>query len=382
MTCKTCGRPTDGSALCVDCLRRQQSVGDDPYAVLSTPPAQGRSVDPYLMTESWSPQSAPPPPPVRRTNWTAAAVIGGVALVLAGLGVWYIVGTGSGDSAAVPVTTPPPSETAMETPQPVETSTVFVTVEPTSGATSAVARPPSAEGLNEETAVAALNRYLSVVAGDPDAGWEYLTPRRQAVEDWASFSEFWASVSSASVTGCRFDSVLGTLNCDLTTVDPAGKVATSESRFWLTEDNGTVRIDVAGGGGADQVQAEDRLEAYRRQWLPLTYDERWVAELSAKRPGISDPLQVAANGTHVFYFTDILAMHEDLAARFPDVPVMMLRREDWGKQGRDLWHSVADPGGLYSREDAEAWCAAMFPELSGDVLLNQCTPRKVTAPHS
>lgn len=379
MGCQSCGRATDGSPICQDCARRQ-----DPYAVLSTPPAQGQSADPYLMTQHWTgqPVPPPPPPPTRRPNWPVAVAVVVVALAGMGFGLWWLIGGDRGDSAAVPILTPTPSEVATEAPsEPVETSTVFVTVEPTSDA-SAARTDPAPAGLDADSAVAAMNEYLAAVAGNPEAGWNYLTERRQQVEDWDSYAEFWSAVASASVTDCRFEPDGGALSCLLTTVDQAGKVATSQPKFWLTEENGQVRIDLAGGGDDEQILAEQTLDEYRRDWLPLTYDERWVAELSAKRPGISDPLQIAANGTHVFYFTDILSMHEDLVARFPDVPVMMLRRADWGKQGRDLWQTVADPGGLASREAVEAWCAAAFPELSGDVLTNQCTPRQMTAPHS
>lgn len=131
-----------------------------------------------------------------------------------------------------------------------------------------------------------------------------------------------------------------------------------------------------------EAEAELRLAELRAQALPLVTDGRWVAILAAKAPGMTDPLQVAANGTHTFYLFDILAEHEALRDRLPTSNVLALRRADFGLQGSDLWITVADPGGFSSADDVMAWCAIAFPELSGDELANQCLPQRLTPPHN
>lgn len=375
-----------GAYQCANCAGQYSSAGKDtwvdPYAELSTPPAQGRSADPYSTGVDWQESQ----PPTKRPYWLLPLVIGVSVLLVAGVGVFLLMGRGEGTTAAEPMTaapTPTVEETYDTEPaQPSAPETVFVTVEPSHGRTAEGSDAVATGALDADAAVDYMNSYLREVAGDPAAGWSHLTQRRQQIEDRDAYFQYWAGVASASVTDCSFDGGVGSLSCRLATVDAAGASASSDARFWLTEDAGRILIDVAGGGGADQIEAEQQFERYREQSLPLTYDERWVVELSAKRPGISDPLQVAANGSHVFYLTDIVAVHENLVSRFPGTSVLALRRADWGRQGRDLWQSVADPGNLTSEADAEAWCAASFPELSGDVLDNQCTPRQMTAPRS
>lgn len=396
MTCRTCGRPCGGE-VCSSCLSLADNPTLNPYSELSAQPAQGQAPDPYLMGQDWTPPPEQPGEGGRpRRRVRAAVIVGLCAVVAVGAVVATLVLTGQGSTAAVPeVVAPQPSVQMTVSPDPEPTTveptqqeTVFVTLTP-SPAPEEPARvdPPSTDGpaaietLTTDGAVSFMNDYLRRVVADPDDGWRLLSTRRQQVEDRESYYTYWPSLSSASVSGCVYEPS-GSLDCRVNTVDKAGKTGSSEARFWLTSENGQIVIDVAGGGGPEQLAAEDELERLRLESTAgLVHDDRWVAELSAKRPGISDPMQTAANGTHVFYLADILAEHQNLQARLPDTPLLMLRREDWGKQGRDLWHTVADPGGFTSAADVDAWCAATFPELSGKELANQCTPRQMTAPH-
>lgn len=395
MTCRTCGRPGDGE-VCSSCLSLADNPTLNPYSGLSAQPAQGQAPDPYLMGQDWTPPPDEPGsggPPRRRGR--VALIVGLCAVVAVGAVVATLFLTGEGPTAAVPqAATPQPSvqmtvapEPEPTTVEPTQPATVFVTLTPSPAPEEpAQAEPPttapdSIETLTTDDAASFMNDYLRRVVADPDDGWGLLSTRRQQVENRESYYEYWPSLSSASVSGCVYEQS-GSLDCQVNTVDKSGKAGTSQARFWLTSENGQIRIDVAGGGGAEQLAAEEELDRLRLESIAgLVHDDRWVAELSAKRPGISDPLQTAANGTHVFYLTDILAQHQALQSRLPEAHLLMLRREDWGKQGRDLWHTVADPGGLTSAADVEAWCAAAFPELSGKELANQCTPRQMTAPH-
>lgn len=379
MRCQTCGGPLTEGFTCAHCAGSSGNTWVDPYAQLSVPPAQGRSADPYA---ALAPADAPPK---GRPYWLLPVVIGVCVLLVAGVGMAILLGQGRGSDAAEPrpaTTSAVPQTSEPEATSPAAPETVFVTLQPTDGSVAPVDQGSHGARIDADAAVDQMNAYLRAVAGNPAAGWSQLTQRRQQVEDKDAYYRYWSAIASAHVSNCAFEGSVGSLACTLTTVDSSGATASSDAKFWLTVDAGRILIDVAGGSGADQLEAEKVFDRLRADSLPLTYDGRWVAELSAKRPGISDPLQVAANGTHVFYLADIVALHESFVARLPGTRVLALRRADWGKQGRDLWQSVADPGNLADEAAVEAWCATVFPELSGDALHNQCTPRQLTPPHS
>lgn len=364
-----------------------QTTGD-PYEVLADelPPAERRWVLPVAIA--------------------ASVVILAVAVGLA----WAFMRGGESDSAASPAPVAPTTEPVAPTPDPtpptteapppvVETTvpasqspapaeatvvvTVTASVAPEPTAPSTPAAPPPVGGLSEADAVAGLQAYFDTVAGNPDAGWGLLSSRRQLVEGYEDYREFWGSVSSAKVSNCDFDPTRKTATCDLTTVS-GGKSSTSRGLFWLTTEGGEVRLEVAGGDDPAQIAAEQQLELLRGDSLQRTaIDGHWVAVLSAKRPGITDKTQVAQNGSNTFYFTDILVFHQQLESRFPSDSILMLRRSDWGKQtgGSDLWFTIADPG-FGSKQAAEQWCSASFPGLTGKALENVCTPRELRPRYS
>ena len=132
--------------------------------------------------------------------------------------------------------------------------------------------------------------------------------------------------------------------------------------------------------------ALDRLESLRAESLGrYAPDGRWAIGLSAKRDGITDSTQTTRDGSHTFYLQDILNLHEDLAEYYEfDGAMYLLLAQDIGSaQGPNddtLWMTVLDPGGLSSREDAQAWCENAFPSASGDKLANICYPRELDAP--
>jgi hypothetical protein len=137
---------------------------------------------------------------------------------------------------------------------------------------------------------------------------------------------------------------------------------------------------------AEQVALRD-LQALRDQSVaraPL--DGRWVAQLSSKSVGITDPLQTAANGTHTFYAADILAEAQNLQATVGgSASLYLLCGTDFGKRstapdGSPYWTLLADAG-LAGQDAVTAWCSATFPGLSADQLADQCVPRQLTSPH-
>lgn len=136
---------------------------------------------------------------------------------------------------------------------------------------------------------------------------------------------------------------------------------------------------------ADEASTE--LEALRAQSLAgVDLDGRWVLQLSSKYDGVNDPAQTALDGGHVFHLPDILAEHQQLKTQLQDqdVPVLLLKSSDFGSstsERRDrTWVTLADPGSMNSKAEAQSRCAALFPGRSGAALDNVCLPRQFNPP--
>lgn len=114
--------------------------------------------------------------------------------------------------------------------------------------------------------------------------------------------------------------------------------------------------------------------------------DQWLVQIDSKWVGITDDLQLAANGTHVFGASDILARYRDLASRYS--PVSLLQSTDFGQQfdyptkppGEPLWVVIHTLPSGADRATAEAWCLGAFPGLSGDAMKNACLPRQAKSP--
>ncbi|MGY1699339.1 hypothetical protein [Geodermatophilus sp. SYSU D00766] len=142
--------------------------------------------------------------------------------------------------------------------------------------------------------------------------------------------------------------------------------------------------DTPAAGAEERALAE--LAALRQESLArLSTDGRWVAQLASKDVGIVDPLQVAQNGTHTFRAVDILAENRAALATVGDpAAVLTLHGTDFGRNARTadgdpFWMTVVDVG-AGSRADVEAWCAATYPQLTGEELTNSCVPRRLVPP--
>jgi hypothetical protein len=118
----------------------------------------------------------------------------------------------------------------------------------------------------------------------------------------------------------------------------------------------------------------------------LTLSGQWVAQLASKVPGIVDPLQTTAGGSHTFAATDILSEYtqaRDNSGFGNDVRLLL--STDYGSrhlyQGHPLWVTVAIVPTFTSEQDVIAWCAQQFPNLSGNLLENSCTARTLDPPY-
>ena len=134
-----------------------------------------------------------------------------------------------------------------------------------------------------------------------------------------------------------------------------------------------------------EMQALDALRALRRESLPgLVLDSRWVAQVASKSVGITDPLQVAANGTNTFFAVDILAESRSVVATLSS-PVLVLQSTDFGKRswtrdGEPYWVTLVD-GGFGSSDAVTAWCARTYADLTPEQLANACVARTLAPPH-
>jgi hypothetical protein len=135
----------------------------------------------------------------------------------------------------------------------------------------------------------------------------------------------------------------------------------------------------------DERGALQQLQDLRDATLQsVQLDGRWVAQLASKYVGLTDPKQVAANGSHTFYAVDILDQHNRLRRGVGDSgQVILLLSTDYGKRqlvdGKALWVTFAihDFGG---EDEVRQWCQLRFPNSRGARLENNCTPRRLAPP--
>ncbi len=137
----------------------------------------------------------------------------------------------------------------------------------------------------------------------------------------------------------------------------------------------TVDPEVAAQAELDQMIAENRSR------VPL--NGQFAAMLAGKWVGIEDPLQVNAEGSHVFGAADILAEHNAIKARVSGVQLVLLDSRTFGNhidhQGKPLYVTIGLSSSFHDRDSVLAWCAQQFPEFSGDELLNRCTSTRLAA---
>ena len=110
---------------------------------------------------------------------------------------------------------------------------------------------------------------------------------------------------------------------------------------------------------------------------------QWVAQLSSKYIGITDPNQTATvSGGHKFAAVDIVAEYEatkEKAERL-GATVVLIKASDI-KKGRDersnhlFWYIFALE--FDSKSQAERWCQDLYPVLSGAQLKNVCFPTQL-----
>ena len=169
--------------------------------------------------------------------------------------------------------------------------------------------------------------------------------------------------------------------------DPTGEADSSASASRTPSTSSAPATTSARPRGLTEPQALAELEALRTNSLPrLALDGRWVAQVASKSVGITDPLQIAANGTNTFYAVDILAESRAAASSVSAGSVLVLRSTDFGKRstaadGQAYWITLVDAG-FSSSDQIRAWCASTYPTLSAEQLANACAARTLVPPYS
>ena len=160
-------------------------------------------------------------------------------------------------------------------------------------------------------------------------------------------------------------------------VPPSTAAATSPAVPSASSATSAAPLSAEGAARADL----DRLYAADRGKLKT--DSHWVIQLSSKWNGVTDRWT-----SKTYQTTDILEDTQNLKAKFGK-NVILVQSTDLGLQraypdkptAEPLWVTLYDPRIFPGKSDADAWCAAKFPTLTGDRLLNDCYPRKAEAPH-
>src|ERR1035437_7073321 len=121
----------------------------------------------------------------------------------------------------------------------------------------------------------------------------------------------------------------------------SASVPASPQRTVATSTSATQTIPVEPATTQAPTQAPDpelaafaTLNQQRAADLPTTpFDGQWVAQLSSKYDGISDPLQTSASGSHTFHNVDILAEYQHLQGLdLGRAPLTLLLSTDYGQK--------------------------------------------------
>jgi len=108
----------------------------------------------------------------------------------------------------------------------------------------------------------------------------------------------------------------------------------------------------------------------------------WLAQLSSKYVGVTDPLQAApVTGGSTYTARDIYAHYLQLKAQWTGASLILidtraLAAPESAPGGGPKWRVyVADPT-FASQSAADAWCASRLPQLSGETLRNFCQAQR------
>jgi hypothetical protein len=114
----------------------------------------------------------------------------------------------------------------------------------------------------------------------------------------------------------------------------------------------------------------------------VSFHGQYAAQLASKYPGLVDPLQTTATGSHTFGAADILDEYQGLHDAHGGIehPVILLKSTDYGKRQmigtHFLWVTFA-VGGFPDSQSVQDWCDDQFAALDAEQRKNQCAVRRL-----
>lgn len=319
----------------------------------------------------------PPTIPPRKRNTRAGnllLILIPAILLLAGAGMWAFVWFNQ----------PRETEYVEYYEETTEVEVEYDPAEPTETETTQVTL-----SLDYGSAEDFIIEYYETCMSDPELAWEMMSDSMHASTTYSEFVEWWNTVESYDFENFNYSEISsdsGYATVDIVVTLDSGETQTlSDYYFWLTQCQKQICLDAQGNPDSEyQINAEARLEKYRQEdsayW---STNGDWVAVLSTKNRGITDEKQYAENGTHTFFDSDILAIHEDLVDRFDGggINVLLVKTTDFGKQPKDgtvYWRTMAT--GFSSEEDVQSWCNSTFSGSQEDID-NSCLARQLVDPY-
>lgn len=150
--------------------------------------------------------------------------------------------------------------------------------------------------------------------------------------------------------------------------------ATTAPAETVPTENTAVDPDKEATARLEQIWREDRAK--------VTFRGQYAAQIATKYPGIVDPIQTTADGSHTFMAADILAEHSRLREAHDSAahPVVLIKSTDYSKRqrinGHFLWATFAI-GSFPDAAAVHAWCDARFADLTQAQRDNQCVVRRL-----
>jgi hypothetical protein len=143
--------------------------------------------------------------------------------------------------------------------------------------------------------------------------------------------------------------------------------------------DGSTSQDGSAGEESALTELEQLSDEGRSQ---VSFHGQYAAQLASKYPGLVDPLQTTATGSHTFGAADILDEYQALhdAHGGSGHPVILLKSTDYGKRqmigSHFLWVTFAI-GDFPDSQSVQDWCDNQFAGLDADQLKNQCAVRRL-----